>query len=78
MHPHPGFPTFDRLDDVCGSCGGETFDQVDAQLAARKEEVRQREAQRYATLRSDCRRAAAVAAAVALIAAAALSWRRGG
>ena len=89
LHPHPGFPTFARLDDICGPCQG--FDSedlplpgsaADIALHAKEDKVRLQEAARLREetlhLNLSKRRLAAIAAltAVMFIAAASLHWRR--
>ena len=69
MHPHPGFPTFARLDDVCGACAPAFDDDLPA-AAKKKSKANAREAE------IGWRPIAAVAA-VALVATAALYRRRG-
>lgn len=69
MHPHPGFPVFTRLDDVCGACW-----EAPPPLVAKEKEVPQ--PQRPLSAASNLRRLAAIAA-VALIATAVLRRRRG-
>ena len=87
MHPHPGFPVFARLDDVCGYCQGFGAElplpgsAADLALHAKEEkirlqEARQREAQSLYPTASSCRCFAAMAA-VTIIAAAAVRWQRG-
>ena len=87
MHPHPGFPNLARVDDFCGLCS-QSFDAdlpapgsaADLALHAKEEKARLREARQQEAQQpnaSNFRRAAAIAA-VALIAAAAFRWRRGG
>ena len=73
MHPHPGFPSFSRLDDACGYCA-DPFPLADD----KEYELRLRShAQSADTTASSWRRIAAIAAVV-LIATAAVYRRRGG
>ena len=88
MHPHPGFPVFARLDDVCGYCQGFGTElplpgsPEDLALHAKEEKIRLREARLreaeslYPTA-SSCRRVAAIAAVALIAAAATLRWQRG-
>ena len=69
MHPHPGFPVFTRLDDVCGACW-------EAPPPLVTEEKGLPQPQRPQLAASSLRRLAAIAA-VALIATAVLRRRRG-
>ena len=75
MHPHPGFPTFARLDDVCGACVDTSF-SADKDYEVRLRELR--EAQNRYLTPSTWRGIAAVAAGVVLIATTAALCRRRG
>ena len=72
MHPHPGFPTLSRLDDVCGAC-------YEAPLPVTTEKMGDSggDAQIQLLMVSNWRRLAAISA-VAVIATAVLCRRRGG
>ena len=74
-HPHPGFPTLARLDDVCGSCyvddATEKFHESLHAQAAEKE----RESERLQGA-SGWRRLAAVTAVALIATAAAAAFRR--
>ena len=39
MHPHPGFPVFARLDDVCGACAEPSLPAVEKVVKVRKQEA---------------------------------------
>lgn len=84
-HPHPGFPIFARVDDVCGPCQGFDSDlplpgsAADLALHAkedkerRRREARLREAQSFYPQASSC---LAALAAIMFVAAASSQWRR--
>ena len=88
LHPHPGFPIFARVDDICGPCQGFDSDTLplpgsaaDIALHAKEDKARLQKARPRGAeplyLTASSRRRLAAIAAVTLLAAAALHWRRG-